>query len=605
VNFYFPDEEFLILTIQEINIEKSLKFNDLLQSIKSNNVNNFQSCLISIEDPLKISLPGQNKHLTLAHFAVIESAELVLEKLLSLHPELLNQESSDGLTPLMLACSCGSLCSVRVLFKFKLLNKDQTSRKGSALHFAVKSEQVKIVEYLCLNGCSTLVKDAAGKTPIEYTSHVSILESLSKSQGLFEIFNQIKKKDPIFAIKFFLLSSGLFSDDEVLLVINKQQMVIEEYSNDQDYLHKKPPKLTFDLSQDFLVEKYLEGKKKNRYFFKFAQGKIIRIYYSKFSELRDLFLEKLLEYHKSLEFNPCRPDLFEVSDNNHLITAKSLDDQLQPEDFNRICEIGEGSFGKVYKVTQKSTNEVYAMKCLSKAYLIRHKMLEYAEREIEIMKNLDHPFILKMVLSISLESRFYLLLEFCENGDLEDIMRHCSLSDIESKFILAEVILGLEYLHSQHIIYRDLKLENILIDSEGHVRLADFGLSRKVENEGNVASTLVGSPAYMSPEILKRKEVSFASDIYSYGVVMHQLLTGELPFENLHVDKVFKYIKSARYTFSKKLKKEDLNLIKRLMSYDPDERPNIGQVKNHNFFKGINWDTMLLKQYKPPKIVFK
>ena len=605
INFYFPDIDVAIIKIKEINISLCVKFNDLLFSIDSNSLENFRFIFNSFESPFSIALPGQNKKLTLAHYAVIKDAFRVLDFILDQNPDLLNQVTSDGFSPLILASSCGFTDCLRVLFKRKNLDKDLVTGKGSALHSAVKAEQVAVVEYLCMNGCSILTTDYNGKIPIELSWNQDIKAILSKFRETLERFNSDKQQEPVHACKVFIKSSGIFTDEEVILVVNWLAGRIEEYKNQNDYLNKQVKYIIEFLK---IAKIHKDQSKKHRFYIKLELEKGKRVYYLKHEEHRNDLLEKITEAIEKYKSNfSIQTDIFELADNNHQanLIPPSLNPTLKPEDFERINEIGEGSYGKVYKVCLKSTSQVFAMKCLSKPYLVRQKMLEYAEREIEIMKCLSHPFILKMVLSLSLDTRFYLLLEYCEQGDLESIVSDYKLSEIEAKFLLAEIVLGLEYLHSQQVVYRDLKLENILIDQAGHVRLADFGLSRKIDQQANIASTLVGSPAYMSPEILKRKEVSKASDIFSLGVVMHQMITGALPFGDLRIDKVFQCIKTGKFSWDNRIRTEDLALVKMMMKVDPESRPSLQEIKQHQYFKGVNWETLLMKGYRPPRVNYR
>lgn len=605
INFYFPDIEVAIIKIQEINIPLCVKFNDLLFAIDSKVLENFQIIFNSFESPFIIALPGQNKKLTLAHYAVIKNSFKILDFILDQNPDLLNQVTSDGFSPLILASSCGYIESLRVLFKRKNLDKDLVTNKGSALHSAVKAEQVAIVEYLCMNGCSVLTTDHKGKSAVEVAWNQEIIGILNKFKDTLYRHEEIKKQEPVHACKVFVKSSGIFSDEEVIIVVNWQSGRIEEYKNKNEFM-KKQAKYLIEFSKITNIVK--DPSKKNRFYINLEFEKTRRVYYLKHEEQRNDLIEKITQaMQKSNPTSFTSTDLFQLADNNHQgnLIPQSLSTNLKPDDFERISEIGEGSYGKVYKVFLKSTNQVFAMKCLSKPFLIRQKMLEYAEREIEIMKCLNHPFIVKMVLSISLDTRFYLLLEYCEQGDLESLVSGHKLSEIEVKFLLAEIVLGLEYLHSQQVIYRDLKLENVLIDQAGHVRLADFGLSRKLNQEANVASTLVGSPAYMSPEILKRKEVSKASDIFSLGVVMHQMITGELPFGDLRIDKVFQCIKTGKFSWDNRIRREDLELVKMMMKVDPEGRPSLQEIKAHQFFKGINWETLMMKGYRPPRVDYR
>ena len=241
------------------------------------------------------------------------------------------------------------------------------------------------------------------------------------------------------------------------------------------------------------------------------------------------------------------------------------------------------------------------MKCLSKFFLNKKKMLKYAISEIKIMKQLNHSFILGLSFAIQTASNLYLILEYCEGGDLENVLDKRKIPELEAKFYIAEIILGLEYLHSLDIIYRDLKPANILLDSRGHIRLADFGLAKTFDEAEDSVSTLLGSPAYISPEIICHERLSKAADIYSLGVVMHELLTGKIPFIELQIDRLFQNIKNGKFFISETLGKDAKDLIKKLLNRKPEKRPKFDEIKKHEYFTRIDWELLENKQYVPPQ----
>ena len=260
-------------------------------------------------------------------------------------------------------------------------------------------------------------------------------------------------------------------------------------------------------------------------------------------------------------------------------------------------EIGAGSFGTVYKVMKKDTKEIFAMKRLSKKFLIKKNMLKYAVSESKIMKELNHPFILNLFYSFECENYLYLVLEYCPGGDLELLLEAEGLSEFQSQQYLAEIVLGLEYLHNNDIIYRDLKPANILLDVKGHIKLADFGIAKNSNNKDVAAATLIGSPAYISPEILCHEGLTKASDIYSFGIVMHELITGIIPFANFDLDKLFSSIKRSDFEISNDLSPEAKDLILQLVDRNSYNRPSLSDIKNHSFFSNIDWNSLVNKKY--------
>ena len=156
------------------------------------------------------------------------------------------------------------------------------------------------------------------------------------------------------------------------------------------------------------------------------------------------------------------------------------------------------------------------MKVLNKAFLVKNNHLKYAISEANILKRASHPFVLKMHYSFQTPQNLYMILDLCSGGDLA---YHLSIKEIfeenEARFFIAEVLLAIEYIHSLNVVYRDLKPENILVASDGHIKLADFGLAKEGISKNSIkAKSFCGSPAYLPPEMLSENGVGKPADIY-------------------------------------------------------------------------------------------
>ena len=273
------------------------------------------------------------------------------------------------------------------------------------------------------------------------------------------------------------------------------------------------------------------------------------------------------------------------------------------ESFDILEEIGSGSFGIVYKVQKKAEGTIFAMKSLSKNTLEKCKQLKYAISECKIMKRLNHPFVLTLHYAFQTKKYLYLVLDFCSRGDLLGIINKKNLlSEKSARFYLAETILALEYLHSLNILYRDLKPSNILIDSEGHIKLADFGLAKENVGSANPAMSIAGSPAYLPPETINRKGTTPAADIYGLGPLLYEMLTGSPLFTGNDTMVIYNNIKMARVAFTPYVTESAKNLINLVINKNPERRPTIPQLKRHIFFRRLDWKALLDKKISPPKI---
>ena len=189
-----------------------------------------------------------------------------------------------------------------------------------------------------------------------------------------------------------------------------------------------------------------------------------------------------------------------------------------------------------------------AMKVLNKAFLVKNNHLKYAISEANILKRATHPFVLKMHYSFQTPQNLYMILDICTGGDLA---YHLSIKEIfeehEARFFIAEVLLAIEYIHSLNVIYRDLKPENILVASDGHIKLADFGLAKEGMSKSNIkAKSFCGSPAYLPPEMLSENGVGKPADIYQMGAVLYEMLVGMPPFYTDNIQKLYRSIQKAQ-----------------------------------------------------------
>jgi serum/glucocorticoid-regulated kinase 2 len=202
-------------------------------------------------------------------------------------------------------------------------------------------------------------------------------------------------------------------------------------------------------------------------------------------------------------------------------------------DFDKVKVIGRGGFAeKVYLARKKDTGSLYAIKTMSKAFILEEQgRYEQVFGELDVMRRLtSHPFVIKLYWCFQTEEYLHFVVDFCSGGELFYLLQNKRLfTETEAKFYFAEILLGLEYIHNQNVIYRDLKPENIFIDIDGHIKLADFGLS-KVQRNNVLNLTYCGSAEYMSPEMLNGEPYSYGIDYYSLGAVLYEMVTGLPPF---------------------------------------------------------------------------
>jgi len=237
--------------------------------------------------------------------------------------------------------------------------------------------------------------------------------------------------------------------------------------------------------------------------------------------------------------------------------------------------------------------------------LISNHQIKYAVSEAQIMKTLDHPYLLKLIYAFQTPAHLYMALEYCENGDLSQILdEHSLLEERIAKFLVAELILGIRCLHKKGILFRDLKPENILLDADGHIRLADFGLAKQGKEGQDVkAQSFCGSPAYLAPEMLKKEGVTKAGDVYQVGVVLYEMLVGIPPYYNDNIKILYQNIEKGKLKIPKYLSPEAKKCLLKMLNRNPSKRPRLDQLMKEPFFADIDWAKLESKKLEPPMIV--
>ena len=290
---------------------------------------------------------------------------------------------------------------------------------------------------------------------------------------------------------------------------------------------------------------------------------------------------------------------------NTLIQQSSDYIRITPNEFIPIKLLGEGSFGEVYLVEKKDNHKLFAMKIIAKDKIIAEDLVRYAITERNVMSTIKHPFIVSLCYAFQTQTKLYLIEDYCSGGSLKNfLIEERKFTEERSRIYISEILLALEELHSNDIIYRDLKPENVVIDSGGHALLTDFGLSKEDVMEKDSAHSFCGSVSYLAPEMLKRTGHGKAVDWYLLGVLLYEMLTGSPPYFDLNQKKMFQKIQSGKLKIPEFVSGTARDLLTGLLEKDPDLRLGSGQgaeeIKNHEFFGGIDWEAVKNKKLSPP-----
>uniref|UniRef100_A0A8C8CLZ8 non-specific serine/threonine protein kinase n=1 Tax=Oncorhynchus tshawytscha TaxID=74940 RepID=A0A8C8CLZ8_ONCTS len=287
-------------------------------------------------------------------------------------------------------------------------------------------------------------------------------------------------------------------------------------------------------------------------------------------------------------------------------TGHTLVDRHTMNDFDYLKLLGKGTFGKVILVKEKASGTYYAMKILKKEVIIAKDEVAHTLTESRVLKNTRHPFLTSLKYSFQTKDRLCFVMEYVNGGELFfHLSRERVFSEDRTRFYGAEIVSALDYLHSAKIVYRDLKLENLMLDKDGHVKITDFGLCKEGITDAATMKTFCGTPEYLAPEVLEDNDYGRAVDWWGLGVVMYEMMCGRLPFYNQDHEKLFELILMEEIKFPRTLSSDSKSLLSGLLIKDPNKRLGGGpddakEIMRHSFFVAVDWQDVYDKKLVPP-----
>lgn len=303
---------------------------------------------------------------------------------------------------------------------------------------------------------------------------------------------------------------------------------------------------------------------------------------------------------------PCRPSS----------VASSSPMNVKLEDFNLIETLGSGTFSKVYLAVLRKSGKKFALKVVDKANSVIDADPESMLTEMRVLIfGRDHPFLTIVHCCFQTKARLFFVMEYVDGWTLlVHLQASKKFTEDRTRFYSAEIVLALKFLHSKGLVYRDLKLENVIIGRDGHCKLTDFGMSKFLDQTVDMKTrTFCGTPYYISPEVIQRLEYNFSCDWWSLGVLIFEMLLGFLPFDLSDAKDeptIYRLIVERDLFVPKHLTDEAQTALKGLLTKEPERRIHWKHLEHHPFFKFKNrngsrehsWEDIEKKQIIPPSI---
>ena len=281
------------------------------------------------------------------------------------------------------------------------------------------------------------------------------------------------------------------------------------------------------------------------------------------------------------------------------------DNTIELKDLDNIKELGSGNYGFVNLVRNKKNKQLYAIKALNLEQIKKENLEVCVELEKNVLLKIDHPFIMKMVKYLKNNSYIFFINEYIKGKELWDVIRDIGLLNKEqTQFYGASILLAINHLHKKKIIYRDIKPENVMVNTKGFIKIIDFGTVKEIEDR---TSTIIGTSHYMAPEVTKGEGYSFEVDIWSIAVCLYEFFCGKLPFGEEYEDPmdIYRAVSKEELSFPNFVHDDKfMSLLNKMLKKNPTQRLwKFEQIKEDPYFKDFDWNKLISLSYPPPYMI--
>ena len=295
------------------------------------------------------------------------------------------------------------------------------------------------------------------------------------------------------------------------------------------------------------------------------------------------------------------PNLYEYFTNK----INLEDNTISLKDLDNIKELGSGSFGSVNLVKNKKNKYYYAIKAMDLEQIKKENLEVCVELEKNVLLKIDHPFIMKMVKYLKNESYIFFINEYIKGKELWEVIRDIGLLNKEqTQFYGGSMLLAIDYLHKQKVIYRDIKPENVMVNTKGFIKIIDFGTVKEIQDR---TSTIIGTSHYMAPEITKGEGYSFQVDVWSIAICMYEFFCGKLPFGEEYEDPmdIYRAVSKEELTFPNFVRDDKfMQLMEKMLKKNPTNRLwKFKQIKEDPYFSDFDWNKLISLSYTPPYMI--